>query len=498
MARRLLVTLALAALIAGVPVAVRAATPDPTAYAGRGVQQLRNDAGAVCRTPLRSAPDPAAPEACTPVDGRTISEAQMGAYESGWVHRALSLQRGLDATVPLADEQLPHTHNSFNASSYTVGSTSYYPTLTNQDPNQVYSITDQLRMDVRAIEIDLHWWPSPYAAANGRTDTQGRWVTMCHGDNGVVQGVHVGCTWDRPFEDGLAEVRGWLDAHRDQFIVLYLENQLTDERGASSPQAHEIAAHLIQKYLGSLVYQPPDGQPCAPMPTSTNRAELANPPGGGHHQVLIVGNCGPGAWGNWVHERKPYWDEHGDPSTYGDADCAADKNERAAEPGLFRREFEDSTWLTATTGDGTNHLSTPATVAKMLQCGVNIIGLDQLTPQDPRLASLVWSWAVNEPKAGAGDCAYQGADGRFHAGDCGGKKHFACVDATGAWHVTSGTGKWDKVGDKCSTEFPGSQFAVPANGLHNQLIVEAKKKSGDEVWVNYRAVNGAWTPLLSS
>jgi len=80
MARRLLVSLALAAVVLGaVPVAVRAATPSPTAYVSRGVQQVRDDAAAVCRTPLRSAPDPSAPETCTPVDGRAISEAQVDA-----------------------------------------------------------------------------------------------------------------------------------------------------------------------------------------------------------------------------------------------------------------------------------------------------------------------------------------------------------------------------------------------------------------------------------
>ena len=487
MARRLLVTLALVSLIAGVPVAVRAATPDPTAYAGRGVQQLRNDAAAVCRTPLRSAPDPSAPEACSPVDGRAISEAQVQSYESGWVHRALSLQRGIDVDAPLAEEQLPHTHNSFNASSYTLGSTSYYPTLTNQDPNQVYSLTDQLRMDVRAIEIDVHWWPSPF----GNASTGGKWVTMCHGDSGQVPGVHIGCTWDRPVQDGLAELKTWLVAHPDQFILLYLENQLDDTNGPN-PQAHEIAGQLIAQGLGSLVYQPPAGQPCASMPTDMSASDMMN----GGHQVLIVGNCGPGEWGNWVHEREPHWDEHGDPSTYDATACAADENERTTDPELFRRTFEDSTWLTAMLGDGTNHLSTPATVTKMVQCGVNIIGLDQLTPQDPRLASLVWSWAQNEPQAGAGNCAYQGGDGRFHAGACDNQRHFACVDAAGGWHVTAAVGRWDMGATLCSAQFHGSHFAVPANGLRNQQLAGAKGPSSPDVWLNYATVNGTWTATL--
>ncbi|MCU1450398.1 MAG: lectin repeat-containing protein, partial [Acidimicrobiales bacterium] len=308
-------------------------------------------------------------------------------------------------------------------------------------------------------------------------------------DSGTVQGVHVGCTWDRPFQDGLVELKTWLVAHPDQFVLLYLENQLDDTNGPN-PQAHEIAAQLIAQGLGSLVYQPPAGQPCAPMPTGTSRADLAK----GGHQVLIVGNCGPGAWGSWVHERAPHWDEHGDPSTYGDTACVADKQERAGDPALFRRVFEDSTWVTATTGDGSNHLSTPSTVAKMVQCGINIIGLDQLQPQDPRLAALVWSWAQDEPRAGAGDCAFQGGDGRFHASGCTVPRHFACADPSGGWHVTAATGPQDGGAAACTAEFTGSRFGVPANGLRNQLVVEAKASAGDEVWLNYAAVNGSWTP----
>src|SRR5437588_7410746 len=227
--------------------------PEAGPRACRTGQSVVWGTAAACRTPLRAAPAPDAPEQCAVIDGRPVSEARVAAYERSWVHRALSLQRGLDEAAPLFEEQLPHTHNTFNSSAYQIptdgSAPSYYPTLTNQDPNQPYSITDQLRMDVRAVEIDVHWWPSPYAATNGRTDTGGKWVTMCHGNNGVVKGVHVGCTWDRPFEDGLAELKTWLNANPYQVILLYLENQLTDESGHYNQQAHQIAAQLIQTGL---------------------------------------------------------------------------------------------------------------------------------------------------------------------------------------------------------------------------------------------------------
>src|SRR3954464_7715016 len=87
------------------------------------------------------------------VDGYDLSEANVEKYESSWVHRALGLQRRLDEHAPLVDELFPHTHNSFNSEAYT-------PSLSRLDHNQLLSLTDQLRLDMRAIEIDVHRAPS--------------------------------------------------------------------------------------------------------------------------------------------------------------------------------------------------------------------------------------------------------------------------------------------------------------------------------------------------
>jgi hypothetical protein len=124
----------------------------------------------------------------------------------------------------------------------------------------------------------------------------------------------------------------------------------------------------------------------------------------------------------------------------------------------------------------------------MVRCGANIIGFDQLVPEDPRLADLVWSWAPTEPSSGG--CAYQGSDGRFRPAGCGGSRHFACVDAAGMWQVTAATGPFANGANACPA---GARFSVPANGYRNQLIVEAKASGADEVWVNYREAGGAWT-----
>jgi hypothetical protein len=121
---------------------------------------------------------------------------------------------------------------------------------------------------------------------------------------------------------------------------------------------------------------------------------------------------------------------------------------------------------------------------------VNLFGLDQVNLSDPRLEAMVWSWARGEPAAtGAGSCAVDGADSRFHSVPCDQGAHsFACVDrATGVWAVTRATGPQGDGAAVCAQEHPGSTFAVPGSGAHAQRLREAKAAAGvTEVWLGYQ------------
>jgi hypothetical protein len=205
-------------------------------------------------------------------------------------------------------------------------------------------------------------------------------------------------------------------------------------------------------------------------------------------QVLLVGNCGPGAWNGWVFTRGSAWDESGNPTTYSAADCSKDQAAREGHTS-FRRFFEESPWLEAMT-DATQVL-TAATTARMMQCGVNIIGFDQLQPFDGRLAALVWSWAPGQPAA-TGDCALRGTDSRFTAAGCSGRHRFACVDGHLDWHATVGKGPWRRGPKICAREFPGSSFGVPPNGYRNAQLGSAV------TWLSYRKLRGEWQPVLQS
>jgi len=499
----------IAALLLAIAPAVAAATPARTPVGGtlvdlcydslgqplnspqyatcRGFQAAVDSVASLCRMPMRSLPNQALIADCGLVDGRSISEQQIAAYRKTWVSKAIVAQQELARSSPLYEAQIAGTHNSFNASSYLVPldgkPIEYFPSLTNQDPNQVYSITDQLRMGIRGLEIDLHWVPSIY----GSVATGGYWVDVCHGQSTAIpdtgQSIHVGCTTDRSLQNTLAEIRAWLKAHPHQFLLLYLENQLDD-----NVQGHNLAASLIKQAFGHLVYRPPGSLKagdCAQMPYGKSEAAMAR----GGHRVLLVGNCGPGnAWNHWVFTRGDKWNEGGNPTTYGAKDCAADTKARESHS-VFRRWYEESPFLEAVMG--ATQTLTPHALRQMVRCGVNLTGIDQLMPSDGRLKAFIWSWAPGQPGVRRG-CAYQGTDGRFHAGSCQAKRHAACVGPHDKWHVTDKVGVQRRGQQMCSQQFPGSRFGVPPNGLRNAEVHRARPARRSTVWLNYAVVHGRW------
>jgi len=122
----------------------------------------------VCRE-LPGAP----PELCALFSGDLIAPSEVVNYEKSWTAQALALQRALGDPVPFNNAEFPATHNSFNATAETVP-----PTCPGSDPNQKYSIPDQLRMGIRAIEIDVHWMPG----IDGTLATGLREPMVCHGN----------------------------------------------------------------------------------------------------------------------------------------------------------------------------------------------------------------------------------------------------------------------------------------------------------------------------
>ncbi len=397
------------------------------------------------------------PEACGVPRGQAVDAALVDAYEEGTLHRLHALQRELGASVPLAEAQVLATHNSYNSSSY-------WPTLSSSDANQWYGLADQLRLDMRALELDVHWWYGP----------QGRRAVLCHGT-----GPHLGCSNDRPLEDGLAEIRTWLDANSGEVVMIDLEDHLEGQEG------HDAAAAAIDAVLGDLVYKAEPVAECRALPLDLSFDDIRQ----AGAQVLIVSSCGSGAaWQSLVHSYGE-WKQglfHGYSEFPG---CGGDYA-RADYLGAWTRYWEDTTWLSAMAGANGERLTADVT-RELMRCGLSQPSFDKVHPHDDRLAAALWSWAEDADLEG-GTVAVQSDDGRFRAVDVAAdtRRRAACRDDDGTWFVTTAAVPFQTADLACWGR--GGKFDVPGTGLQNELLREAA--DGAEVWLDYAVVDGAWTP----
>lgn len=430
----------------------------------RGFGHIVETAGVICR-------EAGGGEGCANLDGRVIDEGLARAHARSWIVRALDHQRRLDDDAPLHESLWTHTHNSFNAEVY-------QPTLYGLDPNQLYSITDQLDMGIRAIELDFHYAFEPDA---------GRRVAVCHGHD-FAPGVHFGCGVNDPYPaDRLSEIRAWMARHPDEVVMIFIQNELEDD-----PAAHDEAVAAIRETFGPLVYRPPAASRCTPAPMDTSRRTIRS----SGARVLIVSRCGPGTWRSWVFDRGPRWVESGVDygNDYPRFPCAYERRTYRYSRNWIRL-YEDLTGVTDGAGafpgqSGAGDV-TVRDARNMTRCGVNMIGLDDLRPFDTRLLAQIWSWARNEPEGGA--CAYQGRDGLFRADNCRRLRPYAC-QVGARWVVTKEPGPWIDGPNACG--LVGARFAVPANAWQNELLKGARL--GHDVWLNYADRGRGWTPRAIS
>ena len=427
-----------------------------------GADVIVRDTSSVCRW-ADATPD----ETCaTPIEP-AVSESAVAAYESSWVHRALGLQYALANDMPLRNAPWVGTHNSFNSIA------EMGPTVSDTDANQQVSLVDQLRIDIRSLELDLHWFPSVSDLLFA--------PVVCHAES-----QHEGCSVEKPLGPVAGEIAAWLRSHRDQVLLLYLEDHLT--AGIGKGDQHEKAVARLTSALGSLIYRP-SGPGCTKLPLDLTRARVL----AAGAQVVLVSGCGTTAsWRGLVFDWNAHVEER--PKGYQDFPSCGPDVTRAVYDSNLVRYYEDSTWLT-TAGSLIGQSSvddgiTPSTAAAMARCGVDLTGFDQLRPDDGRLEASVWSWATNEPAA-TGDCSVQRADGRFEARSCGESHPAACRTAGGSWTVTGASTAFADTAAACTAA--GATLAVPRTGYENQLLKAAA--AGATPWLGYVRDGAGWRAL---
>ncbi|TXL61313.1 hypothetical protein [Aeromicrobium terrae] len=403
---------------------------------------------------------------CTLPLAHRVTQAARDAYLQSWAHQVAQFQYRLGDPLPLRDAQWIGTHNSFNslADSFTVS---------HADSNQQLSLTQQLDIDVRSIELDLHFIP--------RLELLGaRGVTVCHGQGPELGDL--GCTFEPLFTKVLPKIAGWLNAHPDEVVLLYLEDEMKNAK--AYPSVISTLDSVLKRPNGSsLIYRPKPADKaangCAPMPLGVSRDDIR----AAGAQVMLVGNCVPG-WSADVFDWDTTHVESGSTSGYQPfPQCDATYGDDVYASQLVRY-FEDTTLVSAllnpTRPPVDPEALTPKKVHSMTQCGVNLFGLDQILPEDGRIQATLWSWAPDEPKAGAGECTLQNADGRWVAAPCADPHPAACSDNGSTWTLTEPVAFADA---SAACAGLGSEFSLPRAGDQNARLHAAAGASG--AWIDY-------------
>src|SRR5947209_7645420 len=442
--------LCLAALVVSAALAVGAdaqtvdgtcSQASPSAAACIGADKLAEAAAAECRR--AGVPD----SECVLPLGHEVLNDSVSAYPSSWAHRAAAFQYALGDSVPLLHAQWLGTHNSFN-------SVNDSPTASHTDSNQQLSLTQQLDIDMRALELDLHFVPS--ASAGGA-----KTVLVCHGLG--PQQENFGCTNEPPFSQVLPQIAAWLRAHPSQVILLYLEDELGDAAGYAQ------AVGTLNAVLGSRIYRPTPSEMtskgCANLPLGISRDDVR----ARGAQVVIVGNCRSG-WASDVYSWDDNHVESGSTPGYRPFPACDSSYPRGVYDSKLVRYYEDSTFVSAATGptespaQAQDQMLTPQRVADMTGCGVDLFGFDQILPDDGRIEASIWSWAPDQPDATGGRCTLQRGDGRWVTASCQGLHPAACRTATG-WTVTAQAIPYEAAAPTCR-----GAFDLPRTGYDNSLL----------------------------
>ncbi len=391
-------------------------------------------------------------------------------YQSSWEHRAHALQRQVDGDAPLSDVLFLSTHNTFNAAAYTTAF-SYW------DPNHYYSIFDQLRMDIREIELDVHY----YFSMKGWPWQWKTKLLLSH-----AQSNHTGASaYDREFAQGLQEISNWIrrPENSNEILIIDIQDEMEGE--------YDLAVDIISGIIGDLVYRPSGPQGLS-MDLTKNEI-LAT----GKRIIIISGGANHARWRQWVFTGVGNYSHfpQSNPENFRPyPDCGFSRD---TYDNYLVRYFEDRTNLSAMFSDPGDPI-TPDLVSQMVVCGVNLMSMDKLKPFDGRLRNAVWSWDVNEPNDyNNEDCAEMWGNGRWNDAACTAARRFACKNTdTGEWRITQKAGAWEEGAAACSSETGGAfKFELPVNGYENRKLDEARKAAGaSSVWLNFsdQASEGSW------
>lgn len=415
------------------------------------------------------------------VDGRCVEEKRFTRTEpTGWLRWAIK-EQSYSIMMDQPINRIPWfgTHNAFSAIRQGFNSPLY--------TNHTVSITDQLNLGSRHLELDVH----NYTIVD---DSVGR---LCH--SGTAELCLIPGFGTRLFAFALREIAAWLRSHPEEVIIIKLDDKNVNARSANGMR--EMYAEL-EDFLGRFAYRPPTTFTRWPTMREIKMAQK---------QLVIMqhGNPVSGDGIGFAWNAKNYIQENNWPINQDLSNCVSDDgvdqaNRRAVD---WWDMAEGRTLANAPPIADQTGLITRPVVERAVRCGVSIIGVDYLgalndspigtsLSPDTRLEGLVWSYAEND--FGRNGPAALMPNGRWSSQSESLSKPFACAekrtygDANDVrnWRVTNFSGPWGSAlgNSQCVAEFGANyEFAFPRNGYQNRRLMAdvTSRNLTNGVWLDY-------------
>jgi hypothetical protein len=395
-----------------------------------------------------------------------------------WIVNSLDYQRELQKSDNMMFYEMASTHNSAITEADGFGIEKYFIAAlgggldmdegddVGEGVCQYLTLTDQLRMGVRHLEIDI-WW-----------DRLVDGLVVCHSPVPLfpvrevtreAEAANLTLVWDpknmsclgtkRMFSDVLTEIKDWmvLEENLDEMVMLFFDTKFYMSN-SSVTKANDV----ILDVFGDMLWGYTQGSPL-----THKVSELLSQ----NKRIVIEANRAEWLYpseGDAIVFNPTLWDAHqfGPDSFVQFPNCSIDGDS----------SWYGKSWVRAL--DGT--MTEAAT-----RCGVPVASGDYTNPDDMKF--YVWSWDLSEPSLEKG-CVALMPNGRWSTLDCGTPLPYACLADSAdseagfglAWAVDL-----DVVGDAAagSSACPGgTSFAAPHNGYANSVLVDVA--FGQALWLN--------------
>lgn len=406
-----------------------------------------------------------------------------------WAVDALNFQRRLQRDLPLPYYQMPGTHNSYQSQHSGIGVEEQglheLFILANYEQNNValqnqrYSVTDQLRMGLRWIELDMWGFVFQYEDIRLCHDPFPDprllyWVEKAQQETGVTLNwdpANLGCfsTRNQNLETGLQEINAWLTLpeNEEEIIVIYY-----DAKTLFTPHQVDNAINTAVEIFGDKIFTRAEKELLGRWPSAqeliTRRKQIILECNSEHFsQSRIVFYPTLSSKENGGNQ---FSVERFTPFPH----CAIDDAAFNYGQGFFRPLDHSISKGPAMQVDPIKMI-TREDIRNFVNCGINTMALDNVQPS--YIAEMIWSWAPGEPTANG--CAYMNEEGRWQTHtDCALALKHACVHVDNRldWTLSASTDSWNN--PNCPD---GYQFSFPRTGYENALLHQVKDT--EEIWL---------------